>query len=219
MLEPQERPEPMEQKAVEQQVTETGDAVWDGVQIQVALKGWIHAVSPYGEFDNTLTPSVQVGNNPKIHLAPAVILRKRTERSLLRVLQEILEQLRGGHPIPLGVERLVKIVDDSGTHGDIDMDVKRDDNNKIPSPLSLEEIYFPLPANEEQLEIVKKLSTRQGVLVQGPPGTGKSHTIANLVCHLLSMGQRVLVTSHTARALKVLRDKFPKEILLWPQRK
>ncbi|MFC6802826.1 AAA domain-containing protein [Deinococcus caeni] len=50
------------------------------------------------------------------------------------------------------------------------------------------------------------------MLVQGPPGTGKSHTIVNLVSHLLATNQRVLVTSHTERALKVLRDKFPPEL-------
>jgi very-short-patch-repair endonuclease len=210
MLEPQERPDPKEQNAINRQVEEISDALWDGIQIQVALKAWVNAVSSYGEFDNTLTPLMEVGRNPKIHLAPAVILRKRTERSLLRVLQEIIEQLRSGHPIPLGVERLVKIVDDSGASSNID--IKTDDNNKLLLPLTLKEIYFPLPANKEQLEIAEKLSTRQGVLVQGPPGTGKSHTIANLVCHLLAMGQRVLVASHTARALKVLRNKFPKEI-------
>src|SRR4029077_9931797 len=45
------------------------------------------------------------------------------------------------------------------------------------------------------------------VLVQGPPGTGKTHTIANLVGHLLAHGKRVLVTAHTSKALRVLRDK------------
>ncbi|HZR09952.1 MAG TPA: AAA domain-containing protein, partial [Myxococcales bacterium] len=48
---------------------------------------------------------------------------------------------------------------------------------------------------------------RQGcVLVQGPPGTGKTHTIANLIGHLLAQGKSVLVTSHTTKALRVLRD-------------
>ena len=49
--------------------------------------------------------------------------------------------------------------------------------------------------------------------MQGPPGTGKSHTIVNLLCHFLSQGKRVLVTSQTPRALKVLREKIPGEIL------
>ncbi|MFH1924394.1 MAG: AAA domain-containing protein [Planctomycetota bacterium] len=70
-----------------------------------------------------------------------------------------------------------------------------------------------MPTNDEQLTIIRRLHGRSGVLVQGPPGTGKSHTIVNLVSHLLACGQRVLVTSQTPRALKVLRDKIPEAIL------
>ena len=47
--------------------------------------------------------------------------------------------------------------------------------------------------------------------MQGPPGTGKSHTIANLICHLLATGQRILVTAKTPRALKVLVGKLKEE--------
>lgn len=208
MLEPQERPDPALQNAIQRQVEEIGDDLWDAVKIQAALKGWVHASSPRGQFDETIVAQTTVGPDPTIHLAPAVILRKRTERSLLRVFQEIIEQLRGGKPVPVGVRRLVTIIDDLADISD--QTVTEDPKSEAPGPLG--EIHFPLPANDEQLEIVRKLSIRQGVLVQGPPGTGKSHTIANLVCHLLAMGQRVLVTSHTARALKVLRDKFPKEV-------
>ncbi len=207
MLEPQERPDVVEQRAIEQQVEEFGDNFWDGVQLQSALRSWIHAVSPQGAFDETLAPPIEVSAKPRIHLAPAVILRKRTERSLIRIIQEITQQLRDGQPIPVGVRRLVTILDDAATFTDGDEGHQTTDI----SPTSTE-IYFPLPANDEQREIAEKLAVRHGVLVQGPPGTGKSHTIANLVCHLLAMGQRVLVTTHTARALKVLRDKFPPEI-------
>ena len=42
--------------------------------------------------------------------------------------------------------------------------------------------------------------------MQGPPGTGKSHTIVNLICHALATGQRILVTSHAPRALRVLHE-------------
>jgi 3-deoxy-D-manno-octulosonate 8-phosphate phosphatase KdsC-like HAD superfamily phosphatase len=50
------------------------------------------------------------------------------------------------------------------------------------------------------------------VLVQGPPGTGKSHTIANLICHLLATGQRTLITAKTPRALQVLEGLIPDEL-------
>jgi hypothetical protein len=48
--------------------------------------------------------------------------------------------------------------------------------------------------------------------VKGPPGTGKSHTIANLICHLLAMGHRVLVTAHAPKALAVLRGLLPDDV-------
>ena len=47
---------------------------------------------------------------------------------------------------------------------------------------------------------------------QGPPGTGKTHTIANLIGHLVGHGKRVLVTSQQEQALLVLRDKIPQSI-------
>jgi very-short-patch-repair endonuclease len=50
------------------------------------------------------------------------------------------------------------------------------------------------------------------VLVQGPPGTGKSHTIANLIGHLVAQGKRVLVTSYTTKALRVLREHLVEEL-------
>lgn len=70
-----------------------------------------------------------------------------------------------------------------------------------------EDILLSKPANQEQLEIAKQLARKDCVLVQGPPGTGKTHTIANLLGHLLAQGKRVLVTAHTPKALKVLREK------------
>jgi very-short-patch-repair endonuclease len=42
--------------------------------------------------------------------------------------------------------------------------------------------------------------------VQGPPGTGKSLTIANLACHLLATGKRVLITSQKDKALEVVDE-------------
>jgi very-short-patch-repair endonuclease len=74
-----------------------------------------------------------------------------------------------------------------------------------------EDVLLTLPSNDEQLKIVKFLNEYNAVLVQGPPGTGKTHTIANLIGHLLSEGNSILVTSHTEKALKVLKEKVYKD--------
>src|SRR5262249_52745883 len=70
----------------------------------------------------------------------------------------------------------------------------------------VESILLSKSANPEQIRIVRQLERASGVLVQGPPGTGKSHTIANLIGHLLAQGKTVLVTAHTTKALRVLRN-------------
>lgn len=74
------------------------------------------------------------------------------------------------------------------------------------------ELFFPLPYNHEQVTIVEQLERSEGVVVQGPPGTGKTHTIANIVCHYLATGRKVLVTSKGEQALQVLQSKIPEEV-------
>jgi very-short-patch-repair endonuclease len=69
------------------------------------------------------------------------------------------------------------------------------------------DVLFTKEANDEQFQIADRLERHKNVLVQGPPGTGKTHTIANLVGHLLAHGKRVLITALTSKALRVVRDK------------
>jgi len=75
-------------------------------------------------------------------------------------------------------------------------------------------LFFPLPFNDEQATIIKRLEdpNADGMLVQGPPGTGKTHTIANIVCHYMATGRRVLVTARTPEALTALQEKIPEGI-------
>ncbi|MDL2060123.1 AAA domain-containing protein [Mesosutterella sp. AGMB02718] len=75
-----------------------------------------------------------------------------------------------------------------------------------------EKIFLTKPANAEQLRIARLLERSPGVLVQGPPGTGKTHTIANVIGHLLATGKKVLVTSQKPQALAVLKSKLPEAL-------
>ena len=74
------------------------------------------------------------------------------------------------------------------------------------------ELFFPMAYNDEQVSIVQKLHANDGVVVQGPPGTGKTHTIANVICHYLAQGKRVLVTAKGESALAVLQEKLPEGV-------
>jgi Rad3-related DNA helicase len=74
------------------------------------------------------------------------------------------------------------------------------------------DVFFPKPYNDDEIELVRRLKQTDGFVVQGPPGTGKTHTIANLICHAMATGERVLVVSRGEAALAVLKDQLPKEI-------
>ena len=78
--------------------------------------------------------------------------------------------------------------------------------------ISNDDILLSKEANKEQLQIIRRLYQSGSVIVQGPPGTGKTHTIGNIIGHLLAQGKSILVTAHTAKALRVLRDKVPKDL-------
>jgi very-short-patch-repair endonuclease len=83
---------------------------------------------------------------------------------------------------------------------------QRDSGNKA------QDLFFPKPFNDEQVRIIQLLDCSDGVVAQGPPGTGKTHTIANVICHYLAQGKRVLVTSMKDPALAVLQEQLPEEI-------
>lgn len=208
MLEPGERPAIEQQLAIEDTIQRVSEAPWEREFIDPVIRSWVNALDSQARYEDCLEPNAALSAHPIATFAPAVILRKRTSRNLIRLLTGIIKNLSSGGEIPFGVQRLCEITDDSTSERDrellpefADSDFKQDSD-----------IYFPLPANDEQRQIVSRLAFSQGIVVQGPPGTGKSHTIANLICHLLACGKRVLVASQTPRALKVLKDKIPEQL-------
>lgn len=181
------------------------DDPWDYSSIEPLLKTIINSIADrgQGEYFDSLDRQKSISDKPAVYYAPALILRKRSIRGIIQALQTIKEQIESGGEIPSQFFDLLEI-SDSQTEGP---EFKEGLLRVLP-----EEIHFPKPYNEEQFDIVNKLQSRKGVLVQGPPGTGKSHTIANIICHYLAKGNRVLVTAKTPRALKVLYNQMPKQI-------
>lgn len=80
------------------------------------------------------------------------------------------------------------------------------------TPLEDHDLLLTMPSNPEQERVVKRLNSTGAVLVQGPPGTGKTHTIANLIGHLLTQGKSILVTSQASKALRIVRDMVIPEL-------
>ena len=143
---------------------------------------------------------------PVISNAPVIFVRKITRRLWVDDARKVAESIYKGIEIPPFIRALVA---DSHTN-ELPNPEDYIDSDRIDEDEG--ENLLPLEYNDQQKEIAEKLKNHFGVLVQGPPGTGKSHTIANIVSSLLARGKRVLVTSQTENALKVLRDSIPASI-------
>ncbi len=206
MLDAKLRPARGHYAAVSEQLNALGDDVWNR-NIITALKSWAGALHPDSEWCPDLKMAAATESKPVVSFAPALIMRRRAQVGTIRVYDSLIDQLsRNAEAAPAGWLDLVE--------GEEHRDrlEPQPDERTGPSSAGPQEVYFPLPANREQRRIVDVISRHRCVLVQGPPGTGKSHTIANLVCHLLASGKRVLITAETGRALKVLKEKLPEEV-------
>lgn len=171
-------------------------------EIKGLLKTFLTSLQAEGKFEDT---NITYGNKttiPLVTYSPALILRKRNTRGLAALYERIIEYIINQDEIDIPM-----LNDLIGVRKDIHAD---GENFKITN--EFEEIFFPKVANDEQLEILDSLKYNSKTLVQGPPGTGKSHTIANLVCHLLAHGKNILVTAHTKRALDRLKDLLPEPV-------
>ncbi|MCD2186609.1 AAA domain-containing protein [Actinomycetospora soli] len=147
------------------------------------------------------------GQTSTVTHAPAIVARPRSGYALRNYYATIIRALENEEtPIPLGLAQLVAPLESDVRLGWLERTGKTSGLDLAADPL------FPLPANPAQRQIIDRMGSDSGVVVEGPPGTGKTHTIANLVSSLLAQGQRVLVTSEKAQALKVLRDKLPQQM-------
>ncbi|MBF9071899.1 AAA domain-containing protein [Streptacidiphilus fuscans] len=136
----------------------------------------------------------------RLTYAPALVLRPRDRKALLRVYEQIGASIASEAFAPLGMAQLVT---------PFKGDERQTWTGTSLEPLLGDDPLFPLKTNAQQRQVLRRLEKDTGVVVQGPPGTGKTHTIANLTAALLAEGKRVLVTSAKDQPLKVLLEKLP----------
>lgn len=181
------------------------DDPWEKNCVEGVLQALVHSINAQGDYDDCLEAKNNCASaKPIVEYAPALILRKRSAKGLTEILTRIKKQIEDGETIP-------------GEFADLSEICPKDDREPSGEPDEANavfdgKVFFPKPSNDDQRRIVDKIRAASAVLVQGPPGTGKSHTIANLICHLLATGQRTLITAKTPRALQVLEGLVPAEL-------
>lgn len=160
------------------------------------LRRLAQLLSARGGFAET-APDGAPGPDPVVSRDPVLFLRTRPS-GYAAAFDRVLADLEVNTALPVSLTRLV------GVEPPLPEEPVEQASSPWGEPT---DVLLSKPANAEQVQIARALDRHRAVLVQGPPGTGKSHTIANLIGHLAAQGKRVLVTSHTSKALRVLRDQ------------
>lgn len=176
----------------------------DRVETPIFLKALVHQLSADSLFSEVrLHPEETPHTRLLLYLSPCFIIRRRLDGSL-KAIENIIENINKTGEVPNPICDIV-----SGGTIDIPEDTGEAPIEERLAAVGGEsvDILLSKEANKEQLDIAKRIERYNAVLVQGPPGTGKTHTIANLMGHFLAQGKSVLVTSHTKKALSVLKEK------------
>ena len=208
MLELQQQPHLESFKTKLEELLEDLDIeAWNRKKVGEVLRVIANHTSPDAQVDeDAMKPHEKVDKVFRVFYAPAFILRERRPTAYDELVNQFYEAAESKK---LFITRPWEQFVGEGEANNR-LEVVPEDNHEIGN--ESDRLYFPLPTNYEQRKIAESLKTRPYVLVKGPPGTGKSHTIANLICHLLAHGERVLVTAHAPKALAVLRDLLPGDI-------
>ncbi len=179
----------------------------EGPDTTAFLKSLARRLAPDGEFtDEPIEPQKISGPHPlRIWRSPLLLLMPRTQ-GYARAVERVLADLDRRADPPAALCPVVGVQPPAVRAASFDSHPARDDLDL------LREVFFIKPWNREQLQIAARLNRHGCVLVQGPPGTGKTHTIANLIGHLLAEGKSVLVTAHTSKALRVVREYIPEPL-------
>lgn len=163
------------------------------------LRRLAQSLAPGGQYLGSTLPD-RDATQPHIGRSPVLVLRERAQ-GYARAIQHILADLEQRQDLPTA---LVQVV---GINPEIPNEKGKEAKSAAARPDDvLERVLFTRPWNQEQVQIASRLDRFGCVLVQGPPGTGKTHTIGNLIGHLLAQGKSVLVTAHTSKALRVVRE-------------
>ncbi len=82
--------------------------------------------------------------------------------------------------------------------------------DEVDEKVDPEKVFTPLNYDSSQLVAVEASGKPQDFVLEGPPGTGKSETIANIICHNLALGRKVLFVAEKMAALHVVYRRMEK---------
>ena len=168
------------------------------------LKALAQSISPLDGQYSESPPDTQSPSSPIIWRDAVVFVRERVA-GIANAVDAILEDIAVREIFPSALAQITGTTEPA--------QIVNGGPTETPAaaftPLSDDDILLAKQSNAEQVQIIRRLHASGSVIVQGPPGTGKTHTIGNIIGHLLAQGKSILVTAHTAKALRVVREQVP----------
>ena len=128
------------------------------------LRQFIHYMHPNGQYlkADEVEP---VSKFPMIKQQSVIFIRQRSEQLLKEDLQTTIDYLEAGGKIPKTVQAIIEV------------DGLRQSEEEFKDWRGIgENLLFPLPANEEQKDIARRLANNIAVTVQGPSWNRKKVT-------------------------------------------
>jgi len=175
------------------------------------LKSAVGHLDPSGAYEERTDDVTPPAPSDKLKITNTWVLfgRKRSGDIFLEDIRRLKKKVEEAQALPNVIRSFVE-PGDSTVHARAEQPFRGLSTSDGGS--NAMELFFPMAYNDEQVSIIQKLHANDGVVVQGPPGTGKTHTIANVICHYLAQGKRVLVTAKGESALAVLQEKLPEGV-------
>lgn len=176
---------------------------FDRNKVEMVLQKLSHLVDAFENIKRNdysdFTSAINLMGNEGVNLTNAIVIfsTTRTNPYLIDDLLELIKLERGSSNSIANIfisEAIETNNFDNQGNDELDLNIQ----------------LFPLLSNKAQRLSAKKAENSRLLVIQGPPGTGKSQTIVNLVCHLVSKGKTVLITSHQNKALEVITKFMPK---------
>jgi len=203
------------EKAAKDALAKSGDrsvTPFDAGSYEPILKLVAGNLHEKGRYLSGQTEFPAAGDELLVTDAWVLLSRPRANNFLHEDIQRLKQRIAEGAPLPEGAVAFVTPPSDEQPNYEAISFRGLSGGPSGTGGGEVRELYFPLPYNHEQITIIEQLERSDGVAVQGPPGTGKTHTIANIVCHYLATGRKVLVTSKGEQALEVLQSKIPESV-------
>lgn len=133
----------------------------------VFLKEWA-ARAVLAPVDITAAWAAPGRNTSSLTPSPAIVLRRRGAYALQEYYNDIERTLaEAGEPVPLGLAQLVESIEAEDRVTWLEATGATAAVDLADDPL------FPLPANEEQGQIIHRLRGDTGVVVEGPRGRAR----------------------------------------------